>query len=176
MKKIVLNLAVTLDGFIEGQNGEYDWCFADQDYGMKDLFSRIDTILLGRKSYELLIKTEAAPYPEMVKYVASRTLNSVISEAKLIGDDLENEVEGIKKQKGKDIWLFGGADLTNSLLKAGLVDEMQLSIHPLLLGSGKPLFKRLDQRVGLNLIETKNYSTGLVQVHYRFDKTNNMAA
>jgi len=77
MHKIILNLAVTLDGFIEGEKGEYDWCFTDQDYGMTEFLISIDTIFLGRKSYELLMNYDANSYQEKTKIVFSKTLKNV---------------------------------------------------------------------------------------------------
>ena len=73
MRKIILNVAVSLDGFIEGPNGEFDWCFTDQDYGMSDFMKSIDAILFGRKSYELMLKMSKNPFPEKMKYIFSKT-------------------------------------------------------------------------------------------------------
>ena len=81
---------------------------------------------------------------------------------------MEKEIKTIKNQSGKDIWLFGGAELTTTLVNCGLVDELQLAIHPLLLGQGKPLFENLKDKVGLTLMDTKTYSSGLVQLFFRF--------
>ena len=89
MRNVILNLAVSLDGFIEGPNGEYDWCFTDQDYGMTEFLQRTDTIFLGRKSYELLMSTEINPFPDMKKYVFSRTLHQAIG-AQIIRDDFDS--------------------------------------------------------------------------------------
>lgn len=156
---------MSLDGFIEGPNGEFDWCFVDQDYGMTNFLKHVDAIFFGRKSYELALKMGPNPYPNMTKYVFSRRLNSVDG-ATLIKNKVGEKVKEIKRQKGMDMWLFGGAELANSLLNLGLVDELHLSIHPILLGGGKPLFKHADKRVKLKLIDTKTYSTGLVQLSY----------
>ena len=167
MRKVILNLAVTLDGYIEGPNGEYDWCYTDQDYGMTDFMKRTDAIFFGRRSYEVLVGAEKNPYPEKKKYVFSKTMKSAAVDTQIIGDNFIKEVMMIKNQPGKDIWLFGGANLAASLMNAQLVDELQLSIHPILLGKGKPLFHGLKERTKFALIETKTYSTGLIQVLYR---------
>ncbi len=74
MRKVILNLAVALDGYIEGPNGEYDWCYTDQDYGMTDFLQSTDAIFFGRKSYEVLLGTEKNPYPEKKKYIFSKTM------------------------------------------------------------------------------------------------------
>lgn len=167
MRKIILNLAVSLDGYIEGPHGEYDWCLTDQDYGMHDFMAKVDTIFFGRKSYELMLYYEKNPYPEHHKYVFSTTLEKAEEHTRLISGDIEKEVQAIKHAEGKDIWLFGGASLTGSLMQAGLVDELQLSVHPLLLGQGKSLFTdHVQGRTQLRLQETLTYSSGLVQLWY----------
>ena len=165
MRKLILNLAISLDGFIEGPNGEFDWCFTDQDYGMKSFLEKIDAIFFGRKSYEMLLSMEKKPYPTMMKYVFSRTLRSARG-ATILRNDIERTVQTIKKQQGKNIWLFGGAALIGSLMNLGLIDEVQLAVHPLLLGRGKSLASTLENRFPLQLVKTKGYPTGLVQLFY----------
>jgi dihydrofolate reductase len=169
MRKLILQLAVSLDGYIEGPSGEFDWCFTDQDYGMSEFFKRIDSLFIGRKSYELMMTMgDAAPadFPKLTEYIFSTTLNEVKPGAILIKGDIESEVRRIKNEPGKDIWLFGGANLTASLLNAGLVDEMSLAVHPIILGSGKLLFSNINNRISLTLTDTKTYSTGLVMLTY----------
>lgn len=169
MKKIILNLAVSLDGFIEGTNGEYDWCFADQDYGMKDFLAGIDSIFYGRKSYETLLQAGENPFANKRQYVFSNTLPSA-DDAMVLNKDIFGAIDMIRKQPGKDIWLFGGAQLTHVFLEAGLIDEMLLSVHPILLGSGKPLFLEHAKRTQLELLSSTTYDTGLVQSRYRVVK------
>ncbi len=172
MRKVVLNLAVSLDGFIEGPNGEFDWCFADQDYGMSAFFKRIDAVFMGRKSYQLTENMKGgAGIPQMKTYVFSNTLSSVKKGATLVSGNITEEVEKIKREEGGDIWLFGGAELTASLMNEGLVDELSLAVHPILLGSGKPLFSGISGRIHLDLTEAKTYSSGLVIIHYVMKKS-----
>jgi dihydrofolate reductase len=167
MRKIILGVAVSLDGYIEGPNGEFDWCFTDQDYGLSEFFKRIDTSFMGRKTYEVTMAMgEAANLPKVKEYVFSNTLTKVKDGAILINGDIRSEVEKIKSSHGKDIWLFGGAALTASFLNMGLVDELWLSVHPILLGGGKPLFPDIKNRTYLHLLESKTYSTGLVSLKY----------
>ncbi len=168
MRKLILQVAVSLDGYIEGPNGEYDWCFTDQDYGMSEFFNRIDSVFYGRKSYELALSMEGVelPHPRLNEYVFSTTLQSVRPGAILINGDIKDRVNKIKTEPGKDIWLFGGASLTTSLLNLRLVDEISLAIHPIILGSGKLLFNNIQSRIGLTLIDQKTYSTGLVFLTY----------
>ena len=170
MRKLILGLAVTLDGLIEGPNGEYDWCFTDEDYGMSDFFKRIDALFIGRKSYELLQgmnESEMGWMPKLKEeYVFSNTLQEVKEGAILVSGDIASRVKEIKAAEGKDIWLFGGASLTTALMQQGLVDELWLSVHPIVLGSGKPLFNGITERIPLELTETKAYETGLVSLKY----------
>ena len=168
MRKIILGVAVSLDGFIEGPNGEYDWCFTDQDYGMSDFFKRVDAVFMGRKSYELTknMKAGGEAMPVMTSYVFSNTLTELENDSILVTGDIRQQVTDIKNQEGKDIWLFGGASLTSSMMNLGLVDEFWLSIHPILLGSGKPLFTGINKKISLKLVDTKTYSTGLVSCVY----------
>jgi dihydrofolate reductase len=174
MRKVILGLAVSLDGFIEGPNGEYDWCFIDQDYGLSDFFKRIDTAFVGRKTYEMTLAMGdqgSNGFPKLKEYIFSTTLDKVKDGATLIKGDLKAEVEKIKKERGKDIWLFGGAGLTTSLLNLRLIDEISLAVHPILLGSGKPLFKNIKDRINLTLLDTKTYLTGLVSLRYSLEYT-----
>jgi len=168
MRKVILAVAVSLDGFIEGPNGEYDWCFTDQDYGLKEFFKRIDTIFVGRKTYEMSLEMEGGGtgFPKFKEYIFSTTLDKVKEGATLIKEDIKTKVEKIKTEKGKDIWLFGGAVLTTSLMNSRLVDELSLAVHPVILGGGKPLFSNIKDRINLTLIDTRTYSTGLVSLTY----------
>lgn len=169
MRKLILGVAVSLDGFIEGPKGEYDWCFTDQDYGLSDFFKRIDTLFMGRKTYELTLSMEnngGSGFPKFKEYIFSTTLDKVKEGATLIKADVKTAVEKIKKEKGKDIWLFGGAGLTTSLLNLGLVDELSLAIHPVILGGGKPLFNGVADKIELILADSKVYSPGLISTTY----------
>jgi len=169
MRNVILGLAVSLDGYIEGPNGEYDWCLTDQDYGMSDFFKRIDSLFMGRKSYELALgmgDNAMQGFPNLKEYVFSNTLKEVKKDVILVKGDIGGQVKKIKSEPGKDIWLFGGASLTASLMNLGLVDEIGLAVHPILLGGGKPLFSNINQRIHLKLTDTKTYSSGLVSLTY----------
>jgi dihydrofolate reductase len=168
MRKVILGLAVTLDGFIEGPNGEYDWCFTDQDYGLNAFFQQVDALFMGRRSYEEAKKYEGQnPWQDMTTYVFSRTMKPADDpKVILVPEGSVEAVQKIKQEQGMDIWLFGGADLTRQFINTGLVDELWLSVHPILLGSGKPLFQGILGRKPLKLLETKAYETGLVSLKY----------
>ncbi len=175
MRKVILGVAVSLDGFIEGPHGEYDWCAPDPDYNFNEFFDRFDTIFVGRKTYEMSSEMEGGPagFSKFKEYIFSTKLDKVKDGASLIKGDTKTEVEKIKKEKGKDIWLFGGAGLTTSLMNLGLIDELSLAVYPVLLGRGKPLFNNIKDRINLTLLETKTYSTGLVSLTYSLAKKEN---
>lgn len=177
MRKLILGLAVSLDGYIEGANGEFDWCFTDQDYGLNEFFTRIDAVFFGRKSYEIAQQYADSNtgglmpgMPAVTEYIFSTTMTSVKENAVLVSENSMDEARRIKAEPGKDIWLYGGASLTDALMKEGLVDELWLSVHPILLGSGKKLFREQDKRTPLTLLESKTYETGLVSLRYDFNK------
>src|SRR5215203_1395838 len=155
MRKVIVGVAISLDGLIEGPNGEYDWCFTDSDYGLSDFFKRIDALFIGRKSYEVAQgQAGGGGFPKLTSYVFSNTLQKVKKGAVLVRGNLAQEVQRIKQAPGKDIWLFGGASLTSSLINLGLVDEVWLSVHPIVLGAGKPLFQDIKERIYLELLDT----------------------
>lgn len=165
MRKVKLNLCTSLDGFIEGEKGEIDWCFTDQDYGMTEFLASIDTIFIGRKSYEVLQKLSPGAFNDKKMVVFSRDRSCTYGD-ELISESILERVNDLKDSEGKDIWLFGGAELTTSFIEAGLLDEMFIAVHPLVLGKGKPLFtKSLDPKL-MKLQNVKTYSSGLVQHHY----------
>lgn len=167
MRKVILNLALSLDGFIAGPQGEYDWCFTDADYGMTNFLNSIDTTVMGGKSYRLLLQY-GPPYPEYTNYVFTRTeKGNLYPNVVFTADDIPDVVRELKEKDGKNIWLFGGAEIIHPLLEEDLVDELMLSIHPLLLGDGLPLFRKLNERKNFKLADTIAYPSGLVQLYYK---------
>lgn len=176
MRKVIINLAVSLDGFIEGPNGEYDWCFDDgHDYGLADFVSQVDAMFIGRRSFEM-IQGDLALFPVQNYYVFSDTLEADDQPENVTiirSESLDKQVEEILNEPGGNIWLFGGASLITALMNRNLVTEMVLSIHPIVLGAGTPLFKHMKDRVNLTLISQTAYETGLLQARYsikpRFD-------
>lgn len=131
-------------------------------------FKGVDTAFIGRKTYEMtwtMGDNGSGGFPKLKEYIFSTTPGKVKDGATLIKSNIKIAVENIKKEKGKDIWLFGGAGLTTSLLNLGLVDELSLAVHPVLPGRGKP-FNNINDRIKLTLADTKTYSTGLVSLTY----------
>lgn len=180
-RRIILDLAVTLDGFIEGKSGEVDWCIMDPDMGFPDFLKRIDTVLYGRKSYDLwgqYIPADEAPESEKEiwdlvhskkKYVFSRTQKESGRQATYIKDNISEMIDQLKNEPGRDIWLYGGASLITTFINLKLVDELRLSIHPVVLGDGTPLFTDLKQRLNLKLVDSKVFASGVVQVVYHWN-------
>jgi dihydrofolate reductase len=143
MRKVILSVAVSLDGFIEGPGGEYDWCPPPSEKEMNDFLNNIDVIFMGRKSYEM---AGTSMFPDKECYVFSNTLRKAKGKAKIIAGDFVASVNHIKQQQGKNIWLYGGASLTTDFITHQLVDEMWLGLVPIILGDGKPLFQNIKER------------------------------
>ena len=166
MRKVILNLAVTLDGYIEGPKGEYDWCLTDDDYGMSAFHERIDTILMGSTSFKMLIGF-GAPYPQYNLVVASATLDTHnFPNVTVVRNDIAGYVRKMIHEPGKDIWLWGGAKLFHSLFEQKLVHELMLSVHPVMLGGGTYLYPHLKDRKNIKLTNSITYPSGLVQLYY----------
>jgi dihydrofolate reductase len=166
MRKIIVQLAISLDGYIEGSKGEYDWCFTDQDYGMNDFLNSIDIIIYGRKSYELLLKTGDTTFQKYRTIVYSTQKHLNFEGAEIWSDATGNQLTELKQTSGKDIWFFGGAELLSRFFANNWVDELRLAVHPTLLGSGKPLFQNISERKYLRLKHVQSYSSGLVMLTY----------
>lgn len=179
MRKIILDLAVTLDSLIEGPNGEYDWCILDEEANSSlDAFLEdIDTIFYGRVSYDLwgnyqpeenapaFIKDLFKATHSKEKVVFSRT-KSEDGKATFISSDVEQQVKEIKNRPGKNIWLYGGAGLIKTFMELGLIDEFRLAVHPIILGKGKALFSNLDNRVQLKLKSATPSQSGVILLVY----------
>lgn len=171
MRKITFFAAMSLDGKIAGPKGEVDWLFMDQDYGLNDFFSGIDTVLIGRKTYEFMLSQELKAYRGVANYIFSTRLEpEEYPEVTVVRKDMVDFVGKIRAQPGKDIWLVGGGKLFRTLLDGGLVDELILAVHPILLGLGIPLLPDCQSNKRLKLIRTKAYDTGLVILHYAVEK------
>jgi dihydrofolate reductase len=178
MRKLIAGFAVSLDGYIEGPNGEYDWIIYDKEQ-YKELakhWKKIDAMFYGRKTYEAALKMKDQykgknnPFAHMKHYIFSNSLTTVEEGFILISGDTKEQVQKIKNESGKDIAVFGGAELACSFINLGLVDELMLAICPVLLGKGKPFFGNITERNYFDLIETKTYASGLVSLTYEAKK------
>lgn len=182
MRKIILNLAITLDGFIEGPNGELDWLVRDEetDFGdiLNDILADKDIIFYGRVSYEkwgntmpekdasTKLKQAYNLLHSKVKYVFSKTQTGDGTDAIFINNNIPQKVAEIVQQPGKNIWLYGGGKLITTFLNAGLVDVFKLAVHPVILGRGKPLFENIREKHRLRLLEAKGYKSGVTLLTY----------
>lgn len=168
MRRVRLSVAMSLDGYIAGPDGEYDWIPEDPDIDMVALFKDFDTILMGRRSYEAASKQEAGiAMFGMPVVVFSSTLRAEDHPGVTISRSPEATVRELRAKPGKDLWLFGGGELLRSFLEAGLVDGMDIAVMPILLGRGIPLLPRTDTRTTLRLVSHRVYQTsGTVLVTY----------
>lgn len=170
MKQIHYCVAMSLDGYIAGQNDEYDWIVIDPDIDFGSYMGRFDTYVMGRRSFEL---AGGSPSPDVRTIVVSKTLRGEdYPGITIIGDDLENAISALRQESGSHIWLFGGGKLFSSLLDLGLVDVVEVSIIPVLLGSGVPFLQARNAQAKLKLIASKVYEkTGTVSLEYQVMKT-----
>ncbi|HXY34264.1 MAG TPA: dihydrofolate reductase family protein [Planctomycetaceae bacterium] len=167
MRRICYSVAMSLDGYIAGPNGEFDWIDTDPEVDFAAMFARFDTFLMGRRTFELT-QTAGGPAMPGTVVVVSRTLRpDDYPEVTIVNDDLEGAVSRLRAKPGKDIWLFGGGILFRSLLEINQVDTVEVAVIPVLLGSGVPLLPTLSARTTLRLVESKVYKkTGTVLLEY----------
>jgi dihydrofolate reductase len=169
MRKVTYGGAISLDGYLAGPNEEIDWLRYSDEVAeiMQESFRGVDTMLMGRKTWEFGQKMGGGPPMKGVTtYVFSRSLTEVSGGAQLVGSDAADFVRDLKATEGGDILVMGGGELGTSLVDAGLVDEIGFSIQPVLLGGGIPAFRDLSHRVELELVETRAIKPGCVLVKY----------
>jgi dihydrofolate reductase len=172
MRKVMFHVATSLDNYIARKDGAIDWILGGEEgsSAMTELWQNVDTVVMGRKTYEPVLKSGTAfpTYPGVKNYVFSRTLKeSSDANVELIREDAAEFVRKLKTEDGKDIFVLGGGLFAKSLFEAGLIDEVGLNIHPILLGSGTPLFNEMNYQIDLQLLESKTFKNGCVSVAYR---------
>ena len=172
MRKITFGGANSLDNYIARKDDAVDWLLWGEEAAsvMEDYWKTFDTILMGRKTYEVALRhgQGGGGYPGMKNYVFSRTLKpGSDGTITIVATDAVEFVRDLKKQQGKDICLMGGGELARPLFEAGLIDEIGFNIHPVLLGSGIPLFHPMSRQINLELRECKPFKNGCVMVTYR---------
>ena len=183
MRKVVLMMSVSLDGFIEGPNREIDWHRVDDELHshFNDVLSHMGAFLSGRVTYELMadfwptadqdptnpaVMTDFSRiWRDTPKIVYSRSLDHADWNTTVVHDVVADEVNALKAQPGGDLAL-GGSDLLASFMRLGLVDEYRVYVHPVLIGDGKPLFQTSDATVNLELVETRRFGNGVVLLRY----------
>ena len=168
-RRVRYQVAASLDGFIAGPNGEYDWIVMDPSIDFDALFKEFETAIVGRKTYDLIIKQGGnGALPGLDVVVFSRTLPAAEHPGvRIVNGDALDVVAALKAKPGGDIWLFGGGELFRSLLNAGLVDTVEVAVIPVLLGSGIPL---LPSGASTKLVLTDQKTlprTGIVVLSYR---------
>jgi dihydrofolate reductase len=188
VRKVIASPFVTLDGFIAGPDGELDWSVGDEAFDREQLpalLDRVDAILLGRLTYQALAaywpftSTEEDRTADLVntisKVVFSRTLAEApwgpFKNARLVKEDPAAVVAQLKQQAGEDMVIFGSGRLVSELAQAGLIDEYQLRVNPVVLGRGKRLFPDLRETVKLKLLDSRTSPSGVVVLHYQLDNT-----
>jgi len=173
MRKVTFGGANSLDNYFARKDDSVDWLmWCDEAAAvMTDYWKTIDTILMGRKTYDVAVrnsKGKTNPYPAIKTYVFSRTLKRARDKAtKIVSEDAVEFVRQLKNEEGKDICVMGGGDFAKTLFEADLIDEVGFNIHPVLLGSGIPLFHEMKQQINLELLECKRFKNGCVYVSYR---------
>jgi dihydrofolate reductase len=168
MRRVRYRVAASLDGFIAGPNGEIDWIVPDPTVDFASVYAGFDTVLLGRRTYELTLQPGAPPWPAGWRiYVCSRTLDAARHPGVVvISTNVEAAVAALRAESGRDIWLFGGGSLFASLLAAGVVDDVEVAVMPVLLGGGVPLMAPGAPCSRLTLRRSSVSPSGVVNLHY----------
>ena len=169
MRRVVYRVAASLDGFIAGPAGELDWIIHDPTVDLAKVYESVDTVLLGRRTYELTRQPGAPPWPPGWRiYVFSRTLTPAEHPGvTVVSADTGPHVAALRAAPGREIWLFGGGSLFRSLLAAKQVDLVEVTIIPILLGGGIPLLEAGAPQTGLVLEHVQRYPSGLLGLRYR---------
>ncbi|MBO0589530.1 dihydrofolate reductase family protein [Sporosarcina sp. E16_8] len=169
-RKIVLFIAQSLDGYIATKNDSLDWLFkveGEGDNGYSEFFETVDTILIGKRTYDWIMEQEKGQFPYQNKdcYVFSRSPFDDTAEVKFVNEDIVNFTDNLKKEEGKGIWIVGGGDILHTFLKEKVVDELIVTVAPTIIGEGIPLFKAGDYQLDLTLVGTRTFNQ-FVELHY----------
>jgi dihydrofolate reductase len=171
MRKLRYQVVCSLDGFIAGPSGEYDWIPDDDSIDLVAFFTQFDTFLLGRRTFEGMSAEGPNPLAGQRVYVVSTTLDPAKHpDVTVISTGLVDVVQALKAEEGKDIWLFGGGALFRSLMDAGLVDTVELAIAPVLLGGGIPVIGPGQRSPQLMLVSSRTFASGIVWSDYEVQR------
>jgi len=168
MRLVHFGGAMSLDGYIAGPDGEYDWIVHDPEMDFAAMMEPFDTFLIGRKTFEVMLRArKGKPVAGIQYFVISRTLKQADYPRVIVRSDAENVVRELRAAPGKDIAIFGGGELFRSLLAAGLVDRVAVSLIPVLLGGGVPLLPPPAVRTQLKLRKQRHYQkSGILGLEY----------
>lgn len=166
MRKIILYIASSLDGFIASDDGSVEWLFHDQDYGYGEFYDSVDTLIMGRLTYEQVLGFGEYPWAGKTTYVLSRKKRKQDEHAEFLSLGIIDFMRELKLKTGRNIWLVGGGQVNTLFLQNRLIDEIILSVHPVILGHGLPLFANLELKRDLKLNKSQVFDSGLVQLHY----------
>ncbi len=170
-RKIILYIAMSLDGYIAKPNDDLSFLSIvekeGEDYGYADFVATVDTVLIGRKTYDWVTKQVEFPHADKTAYVITRTPQQNIVKTVFYTGDLTELIRKLKSEPGKNIFCDGGAEIVNELLKNNLIDELIISVIPILVGGGTRLFKEDRPERLLKLISAKTFDSGLVQLRYQ---------
>jgi len=167
MRRVRYLVATSLDGFIAGPNGEADWIIMDPDIDFTSIFKQFDTILMGRRTFEMMKREGRGGIPGIKTFVFSRTLKQRDHpEVIIVAEKQEETAAALRRESGKDIWLFGGGMLFRDLVEAKLVDSVEVAVIPVILGGGIPLIAHPAKTTKLRLTGHKVYKTGIVSLEY----------
>ena len=165
---VTLFIATSLDGYIAGPDDDLSWLFTDADYGFSSFFGKVDTLIMGRGTYEAVRGMGPWPYEGKRTFVVSRRADLLLDapNVQLHAGDLKALIGRLAGENCGNVWLVGGGELVRSFLEQGLLDRITVSLHPILLGKGVPLFPGGFHRTMLLLENTKTFEGGLVQLNY----------
>lgn len=173
MRKVTFGVGNSLDNYIARQNHGVDWLSWNEEVESisAEFWKTVDAVVMGRKTYEVAVKSGTTAYPGVRAYVFSRTMKkSSNKDVEIVSTDAVEFVRRLRAQQGKGICVMGGGELASSLLEANLIDEIGLNVHPVLLGSGIPLFLPIKRQINLKLLKNRTLKNGCVYLLYQIER------
>ena len=174
MRKVKYYVASSLNGYIARTDDSFDYFVAEGEHvpDYLESLNSFDVVLMGRKTYEVGLRLGVTdPYPHMKSYVFSRTMKESPNEKiHIVSDNIAELVRGLKEETGRDIYLCGGGELATILFREGLIDEVILKLHPVMVGTGIRLFSEAIKQIDLELISSKTFNSGVIVLQYRVKK------